>query len=145
MFSDHKRLLFLIAFVIFLAMFFMVFPCSFGIRNPRELLGTYVVKHEYATEKIVLKKDGIFIHEVTVNGTSKVDIAEGLWKYDADDGYLIFDGNFMNVVDGLNKFIPDYAQQKSTGLTILPVDKIFGNIVISRGDNIGYKKIEEIK
>ena len=140
--TNKVKIVSVLAIVVFLTVFFIVFPCSFGVNNPRVLLGTYFVEHEYATEKIILKKEGVFIHEVTAKGSSKTDVAEGQWKYNADSGYLTFDENFMIVVDGFNKFIPDYAKPRSSGIVGKSIDKFFGNISISRGDRKGYKKID---
>lgn len=118
--------------------FFILFFTLFSYEVP----GTYVVKHKYATEKIILKKGGAYIHEVTLNGSEKADVVEGLWKYNVDSGYLTFDKNFMCVVDGLNHFIPSYAEPRTSGLVIKPIGKFFGTIVISNGDRGSYKKVD---
>lgn len=74
-----------------------------------DITGTYIADYALAVEKLVLDGDGTFIQHVTIKVTSKMTAANGKWSDDPATKDITFDGPFMTVLDGLNKFDPDYA------------------------------------
>ena len=125
---------------------FVLFMCLAGefffarrVKTLTELYGTYFADYEFANEELILHGDGSFTQRVTLKTNGKVDIAEGVWRYDSSDGYISFDGYCMNVMDGFQKLNPDYAVKKY-GHGVLPADKFFGKIQIGGGGGVLYTK-----
>jgi len=109
--------------------------------NQTELNGTYVADYAVAKEKLTLNKDGTFIQEVTLKKSLKVDLAKGTWMYDETTGYVIFNNNYMPVLDGFRKLNPDYNRPRR-GQAFLPADKYFGYLLLGVAEGILYKKMD---
>ena len=102
--------------------------------------GTYLADYDVATERLVLDADGKFNQYVTIKNGGKVSSTSGTWTYDGDTGYIMFDGPFMIVVDGLRHFDPNYGQPKFRHATD-SVQNVFGRITIGSNDRVLYRKI----
>jgi hypothetical protein len=126
--------------IIFLKLLFSISGCSLSVKAS-EIYGAYVADYDFAKEKLTLNRDGTFIQEITFKKTSKVDVAKGTWTYDPKTGYVTFHENFMIVMDGFKRLLPDYTHPKP-GLVVEPVEKFFGRIRIGSDEGILYKKID---
>jgi hypothetical protein len=132
-----SSLLFQGGLIFFLA--FFMFACK--PKNQAELYGTYIADYDIAKEKLTLNQDGIFIQEVRLKATSKVNIAKGTWSYDPKTGYISFEGGFMLVLNGFRKLNPSYARPKPGGVS-WPADKYFGRILLGGAEGVLYKKVK---
>ena len=124
-------------------------PLFFEVSESK-LYGTYVAKYEFAEEKLAINvrltinRDGTFIQEVTRAGSSKVDISKGTWTYTKYCG-LIFDHNFMDIMDSHGKLKPNYAQPRETGTVLMPATRWMFRIFLGTKDksnDVLYKKID---
>lgn len=116
--------------------------CLKKVKDQSELYGRYEADYPYAKEELILNQDNTFIQTVTLKASSKIDMAKGVWKLDPEDGYLIFDSNFLLVLDGAGKPVPEYAEVKKVGKICYPAIKWFGKLLIEFQEGIYYKKVE---
>jgi hypothetical protein len=103
-----------------------------------EVCGTYRAEHRFASEKLILKDDGTFIKEVTINGTGQKDIAEGRWKYNA--GKIKFIDNWMDFRD-ISHELPNSRPLPEHGAATYPVYQVFGSIEMGDIEWVLYKQL----
>jgi len=110
-----------------------------------ELYGTYVGDYDIVTIKLILYRDNTYLQEVTLKATKKADYAKGHWNYKPDgcgiSGEIWFDENYLLVLDGFGRLIPDYANPKKRTIGIECVEKLFGSFYIGDGEIIRLNKI----
>ena len=104
-----------------------------------DLCGRYLADYKFAIEEVTVNCDGSFKQSVTLKTTGAHNIGRGSWKYDSSDRYIIFDGTFMVVQDGLESFNPRYAEQKE-GIASFPVGRPFGVLRFGAAEGVIYKK-----
>jgi hypothetical protein len=121
----------------------VLLACLFAFRGrvkkPGEIPGVYDADYKLAQEQLTLNEDGTFEQRVTLKSTGKVDLARGTWTFDAIKGYVRFDGEFMQVMNGFQQLNPSYAD-KATGHGALPADRIFGRVQIGAAEGVLYTK-----
>jgi len=164
-----KKLIIFINIVVLLLVLFLFLSFSPFLRvvsDVSKLYGSYIATYEFAQEELAINKNGTYEQKVTlipssksyrtgltifpdgnstqdktVISSSRVDTANGTWSYDPEDGYFIFDHNFMNIVDGFGDFNPDYAQPHK-GLSLMPAYRWFFRIYLGDGEITKYKKVK---
>lgn len=104
-----------------------------------ELVGYYDSDYKLAAETLVLYSNGHFSQEVKLKHDGNVEVSEGKWRYNHSNKYIVFENNFMLVLDGFHKLNQEYANPKS-GLVILPVSEVLGKITIGTSDGVIYNK-----
>lgn len=105
-----------------------------------DLPGTYVADYEFATETVTIKKDGQFIQSIQVKADGKIATTNGTWHFNQGDQDIVFSENFMQVMDGFGKMIPNFDHPKRKAISILPVRRSFGKLQIGVDPAIPYKK-----
>jgi hypothetical protein len=108
-------------------------------KSQSDLYGRYIADYDLAKEELTLNADGTFTQKVVLKATSKVDTSKGTWIFRQKEGYLVFDKNFMNVMNGFAELRPNY-NRPNEGTTCLPVGRWFGRIMIGTSKYIVYTK-----
>lgn len=99
---------------------------------------SFVGEHEYAIERILLLDDNSFIHKVYLKKSGKIVIKEGTWKYRTSTQDIVFDKNYMSVVDGHGIFNSLFDHENKY-ITSLPIRKLFRKITLGNSEVILYK------
>jgi hypothetical protein len=110
--------------------------CSTRV-NPDKIVGTYVARHPFGTETLVLSKDGRFTQEVVIPG-EKPALFQGTWSYDARDGYVTFH-NLARVDDGLGKLNRNWRTDVG-GISALSAEILWLKQIINSGAEHPYIK-----
>lgn len=105
-----------------------------------ELPGTYVADSNFATDTVLIKDNGEFLQSVTVKAGGKVAVAHGKWHFNQADQDIVFDENFMEVVNGFGEMVTDFARPIKRAVSILPVRRVFGNLQIGVDPTTPYRK-----
>ncbi len=130
--------------VLLLFGFFLILsisPILSNVRSVSKIYGNYIASHEFAKIELNINSDGTYDQKVTLIPSSKTDKVSGAWSYDNEVSRVRFDHNFMNVVDGLRRFDPNYAKPRESGLVSLPVYRWFFRIYIGSVEGTEYKKV----
>ena len=122
-----------------------VISCDF-YPNKSDIYGTYYADYDkhadkrVLKEKLVLKKDGTFVHEVTLKTSPKIYSTKGNWSFSQGDGCVHFDENLMHVIGNEGDLIPGFQHPQKGSTVCLPAEKIFGQLQLWAGDYLVYKK-----
>ena len=106
--------------------------------------GVYYAKHKFANEKISVNPDGTFQHEVKLRSNGKTTVATGTWKYFSSSGNIHLTDGFMEVINELHEFNPEYAKPLR-GAAVLPVYRFLGMIVMGSDERLVYRKKWQLK
>ncbi len=112
--------------------------CCKPISNS-ELAGSYWAKYAQASEKLILSSDGHFTQEVTLKSTKNIIVATGTWTFDSNDKEIVFNENFMLVLNGVGELTKDFQHPKPR-IVIFPVARSFGHFQIGSSPSIEYRK-----
>jgi hypothetical protein len=99
-----------------------------------DLPGTYVADYGFATDTISIKDNGQFVQTIKVKADGKVVTKNGTWQFNQEDQGVILNENYMLVVDGFSKMIPDFDKSNTNAATIGPVRRRFGKLEIGGDD-----------
>lgn len=105
-----------------------------------DLPGTYVANSKFATDRVTIKDDGQFIQNTKVKADGKVVVTNGTWHFNQGDQDIVFDENFMEVVNGFGEMATNFDHPVRRAISILPVRRSFGNLQIGVDPTIPYKK-----
>lgn len=105
-----------------------------------DLPGTYVADSKFATDTVTVKDNGQFIQNVKVKAGGKVAVTNGTWHFNQGDQDIVFDENFMEVVNGFGEMATNFDHPATRAVSILPVRRSFGNLQIGVDPTIPYKK-----
>jgi len=120
----------------------MILALNVAACKPRDesiLIGIYVADNSIVKEQLTLNSDGSFVQNVKLNSKLDSDTTRGRWTYDPRSGYISFDSNYMQVLNGLKKIKKDY--NKNLTSAYLPVDVYFSCVLIGTSENVLYKKV----
>lgn len=97
--------------------------------------------YEFATETVTIKEDGQFIQSIQVKANGKVTPKNGTWHFNQDDQDIVFSEDFIQVMNGFGKMIPNFDHPTRKAISILPVRRAFGKLQIGVDPEIPYKKL----
>lgn len=113
----------------------IVTGCKADLPDTKLIFGA---NHDFASERIELFPNGSFTHIVKLNIKQNEILSKGYWHYGKDKKYMIFDSNYMLVVDGHGKFNNEF-ESKSDGFVSLPVYSWLGDILMGSDEVVLYK------
>ena len=99
-----------------------------------ELPGTYMADFGLATDTLTIKPDGQFTQTIKVKADGKVVTKNGTWHFKQDDHGIVFNENFMFVIDGFSNILPDFDQPNTNAVTFSPVRRRFGKLEFGGDD-----------
>jgi hypothetical protein len=105
-----------------------------------ELVGTYVAKYPFGTERISLDANGEYTQEFTPSTTDRQASAKGRWSYNQATGYVSFE-NCLIVHDLDGKLATNYNVPKN-GLSVLPASRLF-RITIGISDDRDWEYVKQ--
>ena len=108
--------------------------------TPSDLPGTYVAQYGFATESVTIKGDGHFIQTIQVKTDGKVVVTNGTWHFNQDAQDIVFDENFMTVMNGFGEMVAGFDHSSRKAISILPVRRSLGRLQIGLDPDIPYKK-----
>jgi len=114
--------------------------CVGTVTKP-DLPGSYLADYGFATETLQIDEGGAFKQQITVKADGRVAKATGSWRFDPTDGHIYFSEEFLVVVDGFGKLIPDFDSSPRKAISILPVRRSFGKIQIGTDPRVPYKRL----
>lgn len=97
--------------------------------------------YEFATETVTIKEEGQFIQSIQVKANGKVTPTNGTWHFNQDDQDIVFSEDFIQVMNGFGKMIPNFDHPTRKAISILPVRRSFGKLQIGVDPEIPYKKL----
>jgi hypothetical protein len=100
--------------------------------------GTYVASYPFATDVIVLNRDGTFDQQVIVPTDPPPAALKGSWRYNPNDGYITFKG-YLSVDNGFGRL--NSAWRIAGEGASLPVERVmFVRTVMGSGKQYPYVK-----
>lgn len=99
-----------------------------------DLPGVYVADYGFATDTLTLKEDGQFVQTIKIKADGKVVTKRSTWRFRPEDRDIVVDSNYMLVVDGFSKIIPDFDRPNTNFVVIGPVRRVFGKLEIGGDD-----------
>ena len=124
--------------VLILCIILMAAGCKADLTGKRVI---FLAEYDLAIEKIELLPTGSFTHAVKLKNGQKEAFAEGKWHYSEDKDRIIFDSNYMIVVDGYGKFNSEF-ESKTDGIVSLPIYSWLGHILMGSDNVVEYKLID---
>src|SRR5437773_2532917 len=106
-----------------LSLFGILTGCGKPISNS-DLPGTYVADFGFATDTLTLKEDGQLVQTIKIKADGKVATKTSTWRFRPEDRALVVVSNYMLVVDGFSKMIPDFDRANTNSVLIGPVRRV---------------------
>lgn len=116
-----------------LSLFGILTGCGKRI-SKSDLPGAYVADFGFATDALTLKEDGHFVQTIKIKADGKVVTKSSTWRFRPEDRAIVVDSNYMLVVDGFSKMIPDFNRPNTNSVVIGPVRRVFGKLEIGGDD-----------
>lgn len=128
--------------VVILALLFVLAYC--GRFNSSELQGQYVAEYPFGSDRIYLKKDGMYSQQVWFTDDSVAYKTSGEWKFDSTDNYLTIE-NAIRITDNFGEKSKIDCCPPRNGSSIHPVWRtlFFGKINFGFDEGVHYSKISE--
>lgn len=126
--------------LVFSAGIFSIFLTSCGSKpkSSRALVGIYDATTPFSKEVLTLDAAGAFRQQVTLSSSGKVTTTSGIWAYDAANGTIRFESNFILVMTGLQEISPD-AEKPQKDAVVYDVLKSHGAVCIGDEEYVVYK------
>ncbi len=108
-----------------------------GCGNPiskSDLPGSYLADFGFATDTVTIKDNAQFSQTIKVKADGRVVTKGGTWYFNQEDRSIVLDKNYMLVIDGLSKMIPDFDRPNTNSAIIGPVRRRFGKLEIGGDD-----------
>jgi len=116
------------------SLFVVVTGCGKPVAQS-DLLGTYVADFGFATDTLTLKENGKFIQTIKIKEDGRVVTKTNTWHFGQEDRNIVIDKDYMLVIDGFSKMIPDFDRLNTNSVTIGPVRRRFGKLEIGGDDS----------
>jgi len=105
-----------------------------------DLAGVYVANYEFATDTLTLKEDGQFIQTIKIKADGRMVTKSSQWHFRPKNQDILIESNYMLVIDGFSKMIPDFDRANPKSVIIGPVRRVFGRLEIG-GDDLPWGRI----
>jgi len=105
-----------------------------------DLPGSYLADFGFATDTLTIKDDGQFTQTIKITADGRVVTKNGNWHFNQGDRNILLDKNYMLVIDGVSKMIPDFDRPNTNSALIGPVRRRFGKLEIG-GDDLPWGRI----
>ena len=117
-----------------------LFSGAAGIISVEHVYGTYVAQYPFATDTIVLGRDGKFTQQVEVTNNPPSKTIRGTWSFDPKIAYVMLD-TYISVDNGFGKLNPKWRIPFRGNAASLPVERFFWSTTMGSGADYPYAKM----
>jgi hypothetical protein len=99
-----------------------------------DLPGVYLADFGFATDTLIIKPDGRFFQTVIIKSDGRKVTKNGFWRFLSKNRSIVLEQNYMLVIDGFSKMVPNFDRPNTNAAIIGPVRCRFGRLEIGGDD-----------